>query len=123
MRGLLGCSAIDDWQTLICKTSAPDEKFPYAQRESSGLVFPQGGVLFFKLGNARLEIKQDRFDIAGIDLLRDMLRAVYVPGLDLEQDGLFWPCRITIRHEARSRASSSATTLARPQIFTRLRCA
>ena len=51
----------------------------------------------------RLQLVHGRGDVRGVELLRNVLGAVGVPGLDGEYDRLFRPRRIVRRHQLRDR--------------------
>jgi hypothetical protein len=59
------------------------------------------GVLGFELADAVFQLLNGRSNIGGIELLRDMLGAVHVPGFNREQDRLSRPRVVTFRHEPR----------------------
>jgi hypothetical protein len=59
------------------------------------------GVLGFELADAVFQLLNGRSNIGGIELLRDMLGAIHVPGFNREQDRLFRPRVVTFRHEPR----------------------
>ncbi len=48
-----------------------------------------GGEFGFDPGNSRVTMRERGCDVGCVDLLRDLLRAVYVQGLELEKHRLF----------------------------------
>ena len=53
----------------------------------------------FQFGDPRIARGQRRRHIGGVEFLRDMLRAIGVPGRDLEQDHLLGPRLVALRHQ------------------------
>jgi hypothetical protein len=61
----------------------------------------QAGVLGFEIADAVFHPFNGRSDMGGIELFRDMLGAVHVPGFNREQDRLLRSRVVTFRQEPR----------------------
>ncbi|MGY4412702.1 ABC-type branched-subunit amino acid transport system ATPase component [Bradyrhizobium sp. LB7.1] len=66
---------------------------------SAHLLPLQGCQLRLQLRDPCIPCRQRSRNIAGVELLRDVLRAVRVPRFDLEQDHLLRPRAIAFRHQ------------------------
>jgi hypothetical protein len=83
----------------------------------------QAGVLGFEIADAVFHPFNGRSDMGGIELFRDMLGAVHVPGLNREQDRLLRSRVVTFRQEPREQLRIVRDDASSTHILTRRRCA
>src|SRR6476646_6114825 len=73
--------------------------FPLAGKLSRGSSLPQTLYLGFERCDALVAIGESGRNVGGLETLRDVLRAIRVPGRDGEENDLLRACLVAFRHQ------------------------